>query len=148
MATSELNRAIPPYQDGPVDRLGRGQCEESGGLEPQRCTPIRFRGGARCPGGFTLHSWTPARCEQAGAAEDGEIESHGLSSHRPVSGRGQPPGWFILHEEGGLLESHGVTRASASNGARPLADSPSMSTVPGIRTPTTRDLNAVSLPLD
>lgn len=25
LAASELNRAIPPYQDGPVDRLGRGQ---------------------------------------------------------------------------------------------------------------------------
>jgi hypothetical protein len=31
-------------------------------------------------------------------AEDGEIESHGVT-RRPVSGRGQPPGWFILHEQ-------------------------------------------------
>ena len=31
-------------------------------------------------------------------AEDGEIESHGLSIRHPVSSRGQPPGWFILHE--------------------------------------------------
>lgn len=29
-------------------------------------TPIRFRGGARSPGGFTLQRESPARCEQAG----------------------------------------------------------------------------------
>jgi len=29
-------------------------------------TPIRIRSGARDPGGFTLHSGSPARCEQAG----------------------------------------------------------------------------------
>jgi hypothetical protein len=65
LATSESNRALPPYQSGPFDRLGRGQrkrgesnaqgrsssgfkpaavanllalpYEENGGLEPQRC---------------------------------------------------------------------------------------------------------------
>ena len=40
-----------------------------------------------------------------------------------------------------------VPCASASNGARPLAGSPSMRTVPGIRTLNTRALNAVPLPL-
>jgi hypothetical protein len=112
------------------------------------CTPIRFRGGARALAGSLSIMDPPPGANRWEIAEDGEIESHGFPIRHPVSGRGQPPGWFILHEEGGLLESHGVTRASASNGARPLAGSPSMSTVPGIRTPITRDLKAVSLPLD
>ena len=55
-------------------------------------------------------------------------------SRHPVSSRGQPPGWFILHaastvsgsavatgdgfEEGEALEAYGVTRASLSGRAR------------------------------
>jgi hypothetical protein len=45
-------------------------------------TPSRFRNDARALAGLL-------------SEEDGELESHGVTRH-PVSGRGQPPGWFIL----------------------------------------------------
>ena len=38
------------------------------------------------------------RGDRYAMAEDGELESHGVT-RRPVSGRGQPPGWFILRGE-------------------------------------------------
>jgi hypothetical protein len=76
-------------------------------------------------------------------AEDGAVEAHG-SRRRPVSGRGQPA-WLV----------HPPRKASDSNAKvsppHPLATEPSapvwftFRTVPGIRTPTTRDLNAVPL---
>jgi hypothetical protein len=49
LAASELNRAIPLYQSGPVDRLGRGHWEEDGGVEPRDLLgpPRVFK--ARCP---------------------------------------------------------------------------------------------------
>jgi hypothetical protein len=94
LATSELNRALPPYQGGPFDRLGRGQqmgedptpsapaplrlqtgaCRpagfpsmaESGGNDPQRANADPPSKRSPRPGGFTLHVGSPARCEQAG----------------------------------------------------------------------------------
>ncbi len=126
LATSESNRALPPHQGGPFDRLGRGQRKRgesnaqgrsSSGFKPAAVanllalpkrgerrtrtatlvTPIRFRGGARNPGGFTLHKGSPARCEQAGDSRGRRSRIPRHSCRRPVSGRGQPPGWFILH---------------------------------------------------
>jgi hypothetical protein len=51
-------------------------------------------------------------------AEDGELESHG--DEPPPGFRPGPAAWLVHPpcEEGGRLERHGVTRASASNGAR------------------------------
>jgi hypothetical protein len=148
LATSELNRAILPYQSSPVDRLGRGHREEGEGVEPTTAkgrhgcskpaaapaahlpgrneevltptavTAIRFRGGARHPAGSRSISTLPPEANRREMAEDGEIESHGVT-RRQVSGRGQPPGWFILHEQ----------KATDSNGtvlpAHPLATEPS-----------------------
>lgn len=51
-------------------------------------------------------------------AEDGELESHG---DKPPPGFRPGPAARLVHppcEEGGRLERHGITRASASNGAR------------------------------
>ena len=60
----------------------------------------------------------PPGVNRQGMAEDGEIESQRLRAH-PGSGRGQPPGWFILYEQ----------KATDSNGtvspAHPLATEPS-----------------------
>jgi hypothetical protein len=51
-------------------------------------------------------------------AGEGVVETLGFPLTRFPDGA-EPPGWFISQgEEGGLLERHGVTRASASNGAR------------------------------
>jgi hypothetical protein len=50
LATAESNRALPAYQAGPVDRLGRGQRKaERVGVEPTREIPLpnRFRDGSR-----------------------------------------------------------------------------------------------------
>ena len=49
--------------------------------------------------------------------------------------------------EGAALEADGVTRASLSGRARPLAGSPSVSTVPGTRTPNARCLGPAPLPI-
>ncbi len=129
LATSESNRALPPYQSGPFDRLGRGQRKTEASSPaawwpPQafkaRCraggassilvrraadsnrnavTPIRIRNGARSPDGFTLHRGSPARCEQAGGSRGRRNRIPRQYCRRPVSSRGQPPGWFILHEQ-------------------------------------------------
>jgi hypothetical protein len=51
LAASELNRAIPPYQGGPVDRLGRGQ-QMGEEPTPSARAPHRFQAGACRPAGF------------------------------------------------------------------------------------------------
>ena len=45
-------------------------------------------------------------------AEDGELESHGATRH-PVSGRGQPPDWFILRARKAADSNGTVACASA-----------------------------------
>ena len=82
LATSELNRALPPYQGGPFDRLGRGQQAEGEGVEP--------RDLIRPPRVFK------ARCRADGApsrAESGELESQRLRAH-PRSKRSPLP-WRV-----------------------------------------------------
>ena len=60
----------------------------------------------------------PAGVHRREMAEDGELESHG--DEPPPGFRPGPAAWLVHPpcEEGGRLERHGVTRASASNGAR------------------------------
>jgi hypothetical protein len=113
LATSESNRALPPYQGGPFDRLGRGQrkvevsifqaakparvfkarCraggapsnEESGGPDPQRANVQRLSGQRPRP--WRVHSpWSssPARCDQAG-------DGRGRRTRIPALSR--PPGF-------------------------------------------------------
>jgi hypothetical protein len=157
----------PPAEGGSVDLPGmtpRGlsrpvaapaahlpwiSTEERGGIEPQRLIRPAAFGAAPATLAGSLsgkHNCSPARCEQAG---DGRGRRSRISPRRATR---FPTGASHLagssSEEGGRLERHEVTRASASNGARPLAGSPSMSTVPGIRTPITGRLRPVSLPLD
>lgn len=105
LATSESNRAIPPYQSGPYDRMGRGQREEDGGVEP-----------------------------------------HGVTRREGSSPAAAPAAHLPRAESGG----HDPQRQDAdphSKRSRSLIGSLSLSTVPGIRTPITRDLSAVPLPL-
>jgi hypothetical protein len=146
LATSESNRAIPPYQSGPYDRMGRGHREEDGGVEPadhegrHRCSKpvaapaahlprrratdsnrcaralIRLRSDARGPGGFTLHVGSPTRCERAEMAEDGAHDAHGVTRRPFPAGADHLAG--SSSEEGERLERYGFTRASASDGAR------------------------------
>jgi hypothetical protein len=125
--TQGSNLAIPPYQSGPFNQLGRARSAEDEGVEPggrkdrHGCskpvaasaahlpsrneevpTPTaraasRFRGGARHPAGSRSGTALPPGENRREMAEDGEFESHGVTRH-PDSGRGQPPGWFILQE--------------------------------------------------
>jgi hypothetical protein len=97
LATSELNRAILPYQSSPVDRLGRGHREEGEGVEPYEplSRPMRTAGRWQRTEKSNL-TVLPAARFPAGASR-----LAGSSS-----------------AEGGLFESHGVIRASASNGAQ------------------------------
>jgi hypothetical protein len=113
---------------------------------PTACAASRVRIGARHLTGSRSTCISPARCEQAGDGGGRRTRIPALS--RPAAFQAVPAPWLVHppHEEGGLLESQHRSAASASNGARPLTGSPSISTVPGIRTPTTRALNAVPLP--
>ena len=123
LATSELNRAIPPYQSGPFDRLGRGQrmaedptpnahtpfrvqaggcrpaaspsIEESGGHDPHCANSQPLSKRRRPPGRFALQIGSPPGVNRQGIEEDGRLERHCCHS-RPVSGRGQSPDWFIF----------------------------------------------------
>ena len=98
--------------------------EESGGLEPQRARPAVFETAPAALAGSLSRFGSPARCEQAG---DGRGRSNRNSPRRAAR---FPAGASRLagssSEEGGRLERHGVTSASASNGARPLSGSPSV----------------------
>jgi hypothetical protein len=79
------------------------------------------------PAGSLSMSALPADANRREMAEGRRTRSPAPFDARPPSKRCQRPGWFILHRaEGDRLERYGVTRASASNGARLLAGSPSM----------------------
>lgn len=78
LATSESNRALPPYQSGPftgwVAASGPSRAED-GGLEPQHLpAPIRFPTGAGTPAGSSSN------------AEGGALEAHGVT-RASLSGR-------------------------------------------------------------
>ena len=105
---------------------GAPSIEERGGPDPHHSRGQPLSGRCPPPGGFSFR-WNcpPARREQAG---DGRGRRTRIPA--PLAPTRFPAGASRLagssSEEGGLLESHGVTRASASNGARPLAGSPSV----------------------
>jgi hypothetical protein len=109
------------------------------------CSPSRVRIGASSPAGSLSMSALPPDANGREMAEDGAHDAQRLPAPiRFPSAAGAPTGsssksastvptWCHGHrgrrrnrtarerpcsEEGGLLESHGVTRASASNGAR------------------------------
>jgi hypothetical protein len=100
-------------------------CGERRARSPAR-TPIRLRSGPR-----PRRDHSPCRlspdANRREMAEGRRTRIPAPFDARPPSKRCQRPGWFILHRaEGDRLERYGVTRASASNGARLLAGSPSM----------------------
>jgi hypothetical protein len=146
LATSELNRAILPYQSSPVDRLGRGHREEGEGVEPHdregpsrvfkaRCRAggapsIEERGGpdphrchghplsGRCPppGGFSFHVDSPARYEEAG---HGRGRRNRISRcYPPPSFRPGPAAWLVHPPR-----KAGYSKATVSP-AHPLATEP------------------------
>ena len=125
-----------PAEDGGVEPRGlgppqafRARCRAGGASSiPARraadsnrnaVTPIRIRNGARNPGGFTLHKGSPPGVN--GPRKQRTENSNLTPQGHPVSNRGQPPGWFILHEQ----------KAADSNGtvlpAHPLATEPGSS---------------------
>jgi hypothetical protein len=91
---------------------------ESGGNDPRRANADPPSKRSPRLAGSLSRTTPPPGVNRQGMAEDGEIESQRLRAH-PVSGRGQPPGWFILQEQ----------KATDSNGtvspAHPLATEPS-----------------------
>jgi hypothetical protein len=140
LAAAESNRAIPAYQAGPVDQLGRGQRKrrelnpqgrsspgfrpgavtsllalpraEDGGPDPLAVTRLtRIRIGDRLHGGFIFRE---RRTEIPTPIP--------LGTARFPAGAGYPPG-SSSKAESGAIEAHGVTRALVSSEARPLAGS-------------------------
>lgn len=80
----------------PAAHLPERRAENS---NPSACAPVRFRNDARGPGGFTLQvSALRPGVNKPEMEEDGRLERH-CSHSRPVSGRGQPPDWFIFRGE-------------------------------------------------
>jgi hypothetical protein len=125
--TQGSNLAVPLYQSGPFNQLGRARERKmrvssstshkpatgfQGPLPRRRRTfhrgTRRFRPplpigsqplSRRCPplDGISFQIGSPARCERTG---DGRGRRNRISRRyrrHPGSGRGQPPGWFILH---------------------------------------------------
>lgn len=133
LAASESNRAIPAYQAGPVERLGRGQRKvEVSSSQVSPCTG--FQGPL------------PRRRR---TFQGGERRTRISRGYPPPGFRPGSAAWPIhpRKAEGAVIETDDRSRASASNGARPLAGSPSLSTVPGTRTPTARFLRPAPLPI-
>jgi hypothetical protein len=119
---------LPLYQSGPFNQLGRARSEEGEGADPtaartvtgvQSPLPRRrrtFHGGTRRfrpppfarPTAFgavpaTRRVLVPRSALRPGVnrpemEEDGRLERQRLHA-RPVSGRGQPPDWFIFRGE-------------------------------------------------
>jgi hypothetical protein len=115
LATSESNRAIPPYQSGPYDRVGRGQCADGGGPGPQRSRALPGSSRRLPPDSFTIQ------------AESG---SHDLQRLRaqPISNRRQPPAGSLsksaLPPDAKAGDGGGRrTRIPASSDARPPSTS-------------------------
>jgi len=84
LATAESNRAIPAYQTGPVDRLGRGQrkmeVSSPTGRDPVLALKASSRAGA-------ASSWRIA-----------EVPPPQRFHARPGSSRGPHLGGFAIHE--------------------------------------------------
>ena len=123
LATSESNRALPPYRSGPFDRLGRGQQMaevptpsasapfrvQAGGCHPaaspSRCGRRRIRppAVARSPdfesgtASMAVSSSTDLpRRERAGGCGGRRSRLPAPCGAHPLSKRSRPPGRFIL----------------------------------------------------
>jgi hypothetical protein len=135
LATAESNRAIPAYQAGPVDQLGRGQ-QMAEVPTPSARAPFRVQAGAGQPGRFAIRerraevlSPTASRRPPVFETEPAARQVHSPwrktvdTIHRAFTPTRFPDGDHHLvvsspSEESGRLERHGATRASVSNGAR------------------------------
>lgn len=134
MATAESNRAIPAYQAGPVDQLGRGQ-QMAEVPTPSVRAPFRVQAGAGHPAGSPsvsgaeVLSPTASRRPPVFETEPAARQVHSPwrktvdTIHRAFTHTRFPDGDHHLvvsspSEESGRLERHGATRASVSNGAR------------------------------
>lgn len=83
MATSESNRALPPYQGGPFDRLGRGQRKAEVSIF-QAAKPARaFKARCRAGGAPSIYF-----SEESGGLEPQRVHAH------PLSGRSLRP-WQV-----------------------------------------------------
>jgi hypothetical protein len=169
LATAESNRAIPAYQAGPVDRLGRGHCAEGGGPDPQRVNALPGS-SRRLP--WQLHlPWRmtedptpsplpdPSRFERAAAspaASSSRADGTGLEpvhdlhrDHRLPAGH---LAYSVSHpcaEGAGIEPAHDASRdlglANRRLAARPTFRA--LRTLPGIRTLNTAGLSRRPLPL-
>jgi hypothetical protein len=112
LATAESNRAIPAYQTGPVDRLGRGQrMRQESNLQGGQARPgsgrvpspigLRIHGGRRRSRAQRSRAHPGSGRELPPAAspsiaEDGALEAQRLRA-RSRSRRRRYPDRFILH---------------------------------------------------
>lgn len=146
LATSESNRALPLYQSGPFDRLGRGQ-QMAEVPTPSASAPFRVQAGgchpAASPSMCGRRRTRPPAVARSPDFESGTASMTVSSStdlppmqasgrwrrmeiptpsalRRPSAFQAEPAPWPVHPpgEEGGRLERQGVTPASVSNGAR------------------------------
>jgi hypothetical protein len=128
MEVSSLATRRPPLGFKASCRAGDAPSKaEDGGTDPLR--PGRSPGFEPGTASMAVSSSTfgsPARCERAG---DGRGRRNRIPRRYPPPGFRPGPAAWLVHPpraEGDRLERYGVTRASASNGARRLAGSPSI----------------------
>ena len=137
MATAESNRAIPAYQTGPVDRLGRGQrMRQESNLQGGQARPVQagFRrrsdcasvaeGGGHAPQRSRAHPGSGRGCSLAAspsAAEDGALEASACAPVRVPDDAGTLTS-SSSKAESGELESHtcGAHSLAARPGALPV----------------------------
>jgi hypothetical protein len=124
-------RVSSPRPRGP-SRVFKARCRaggapsraESGELESQRSRA--HPRSKRSPQPWRVHSpsSSPAGVNRPGMEEDGRLERQRLRAH-PLSKRGPPPDDVIFRARKEVESNDTVACASASNGARPQAGSPS-----------------------
>jgi hypothetical protein len=96
MEVSSLAAVKPPRAFKARCRAGGApSIEESGGPDPQRVRPAAFEAApAALAGSLSISALRPG-VNRPEMEEDGRLERQRLHA-RPVSGRGQPPDWFIF----------------------------------------------------